>query len=66
MSFRNYTWTEGSGRAIESGRELDPGPALAARKRSLHNNYLTCRSFVHARIIRCSFTAIVAWLVLIF
>lgn len=28
-------------RAIESGGELDPEPALAARKRSLHNNYLT-------------------------
>lgn len=27
--------------AIESGGELDPEPALAARKRSLHNNYLT-------------------------
>ena len=27
--------------AIESGSELDPEPALAARKRSLHNNYLT-------------------------
>ncbi len=26
---------------IESGGELDPEPALAARKRSLHNNYLT-------------------------
>ncbi len=28
-------------RAIESGSELDPAPALAARKRSLHNNYFT-------------------------
>ena len=27
--------------AIESGGELDPEPALAARKLSLHNNYLT-------------------------
>ena len=27
--------------AIESGGKLDPEPALAARKRSLHNNYLT-------------------------
>ena len=27
--------------AIESGGELDPEPALAARKRSLHNHYLT-------------------------
>ncbi len=27
--------------AIESRGELDPEPALAARKRSLHNNYLT-------------------------
>ena len=55
-------------RAIESGRELDPGPALAARKRSLHNNYLTlpvvlCMLSNHSMFI---YSHSWAWLVLIF
>src|SRR2546430_17621932 len=28
-------------RAKEAGREPDPAPALAAKQRSVHNNYLT-------------------------
>ena len=55
-------------RAIESGRELDPGPALAARKRSLHNNYLTlpvvlCMLSNHSMFI---YSHSWAWLVLVF
>ena len=55
-------------RAIESGTELDPAPALAARKRSLHNNYFTlpvvlCMLSNHSMFI---YSHTSAWLVLIF
>ena len=55
-------------RAIESGTDLDPEPALAARKRSLHNNYFTlpvvlCMLSNHSMFI---YSHTWAWLVLIF
>ena len=53
--------------AIESRTDLDPAPALAARKRSLHNNYFTlpvvlCMLSNHSMFI---YSHAWAWLVLI-
>jgi uncharacterized membrane protein len=54
-------------RAKEDGREPDPGPALAAKQRSVHNNYLTLPVLLtmlagHFSVL---YTTDRAWLVLV-
>jgi uncharacterized membrane protein len=55
-------------RAKEAGREPDPAPALAAKQRSVHNNYLTLPVLLTMLAGHFSFvyTTGHAWLVLVF